>query len=40
MALKTGFSFCPDLAGLAVPAGAAVPTYFRTQSYCSQPFSG
>ena len=39
MALNTGFSFCPDLAGL-VPAGAAVPTYFRTQSYCSQPFSG
>ena len=24
----------------AVVAGAAVPTYFRTQSYCSQPFSG
>ncbi len=39
MALKTGFSFCPVLAGAAAPA-AAVPMYFRTQSYCSQPLSG
>ena len=40
MALNTGFSLWVDLAGAAAPGAAAVPTYFRTQSYCSQPFSG
>src|SRR6266540_2998348 len=37
IASNTGF--CP-LRGVGAVAGAALPRYFRTQSYCSQPRSG